>query len=82
MPHTSGPWAADQSGLVTAGKNRLHIAQVATTGMGHAADANARLIATAPELLECLLDVLDSDGDLYAMDFDRYRAAITRAIGE
>jgi hypothetical protein len=49
--HTPGPWAADQSGLVTAGKNRLHVAQAATTGMGKAVDANACLIAAAPDLL-------------------------------
>lgn len=41
----------------------------------------ARLIAAAPELLACLLDVLDADGDLDAMDFKRYRAAIERATG-
>ena len=41
----------------------------------HTAD-NARLAAAAPELLACLLDVLDADGDLNVMDFDRYRAAI------
>lgn len=43
--------------------------------------ANARLISAAPDLLACLLDVLDADGDLYAMDFDRYRAAIAKATG-
>ena len=42
---------------------------------------NARLIAVAPELLACLLDVLDADGDLDAMDFTRYRAAIAKATG-
>lgn len=46
------------------------------------ATANARLIAAAPELLACLLDVLDADGDLYAMEFDRYRDAIIKATGE
>lgn len=43
---------------------------------------NGDLIAAAPELLACLLDVLDADGDLDAMDFDRYRAAIKKATGE
>jgi hypothetical protein len=42
-------------------------------------DADARLIAAAPELLACVLDVLDADGDIYAMDFDRYRAAVKAA---
>lgn len=52
--HTPGPWTATPSGLITAGPQGLHIAQAATTGMGHAADANARLLAAAPELLEAL----------------------------
>jgi hypothetical protein len=44
-------------------------------------EENARLIAAAPDLLACLLDVLDADGDLNAMDFDRYRAAIAKVEG-
>ena len=44
-------------------------------------DANARLIAKAPELLACLLDVLDAAGDLDVMDFNRYRNAIANATG-
>jgi len=43
---------------------------------------NARLIAAAPELFACLLDVLDANGNLNAMDFDRYRAAIAGAEGK
>jgi len=52
--HTPGPWTADGTGLITAGPNRLHIAQIATTGMGHAAEANAHLIAAAPKLVNAL----------------------------
>lgn len=52
--HTPGPWAANPDGLIHAGKNRLHIAQAATIGMGHAAEGNARLIAAAPDLLAAL----------------------------
>lgn len=40
------------------------------------------LLSAAPELLACLLDVLDADGDLDAMDFNRYRAAVAKATGE
>ena len=52
--HTPAPWTADPDGLITAGPRRLHIAQCATTGMGHAAQANARLIAAAPAMLDAL----------------------------
>jgi hypothetical protein len=41
-----------------------------------------RAVAVAPELLLCLTEVLDADGDLYVMDFDRYRAAIAKAEKE
>jgi len=52
--HTSGPWTTDTNGLITAGKNRLHIAQTAVTGMGRAAELNAYLLAAAPDLLLAL----------------------------
>lgn len=41
-----------------------------------------RLREVNTELLGCVLDVLDADGDLYAMDFNRYRAAIVNATRE
>lgn len=34
------------------------------------------------ELLNCVKDVLNADGDLDAMDFDRYRQAIHVAYGD
>jgi hypothetical protein len=60
LKHTPGPWTADDSGLITAGPRRLHIAQTATTGMGHAAAANALLLAAAPELYAALIDAIDA----------------------
>ena len=33
------------------------------------------------ELTECLIDVLDADGDLDVMDFNRYRAAVAKVRG-
>lgn len=53
--HTPGPWTTDTNGLITAGPRRLHIAQTAVTGMGHAAEANAFLLAAAPDLLDALI---------------------------
>lgn len=52
--HTPGPWTADNRGNITKGENRLHIAKVAQTGMGYAADANAWLVAAAPDMLNAL----------------------------
>ena len=83
--HTPGPWTLDGA----ANTGDLDI--VAPTGRVAMVDcefsvetedvltANARLIAAAPDLLACLLDVLAAEGDLNAMDFDRYRAAVAKA---
>ena len=85
--HTPGPWHVElKTHILDA--NRTLIANVCDRYDGtnnnflSSAEANACLISEAPELLACLLDVLDADGDLYAMDFDRYRAAIAKATGE
>jgi len=47
------------------------------------AQANASFIVRAcnshDELVACLEDILDADGDLNVMDFNRYRAALKKA---
>lgn len=85
MNHTPGPWhrnirANGKYPVVFAGRNQ-HVAKVEQQSTGAETEANIDLIAAAPDLLACLLDVLDADGDLYAMDFDRYRAVVDRALG-
>lgn len=77
-----GPWAI---GVET---NELDAQIIAADGQ-HVATVSvdpliptARLIAAAPELLACILDVLDADGDLYVMDFDRYRKAVAAATSQ
>lgn len=87
--HTPGPWFAVGSWVEHADDDVADICNCDPASMeqGHLnrsyneVVANAMLIAEAPELLACLIDVLDADGDLYAMDFDRYRAAISKATG-
>ena len=94
--HTPGPWAVTTVGSchgihpAASDNERDDICRITPhnyhpdgwpAAKGEA-EANARLIAAAPELLACLLDVLDADGDLDVMDFNRYRAAIAQAIGE
>lgn len=82
--HTPGPWYVGMKpGPIIYG---LRGAQVADLSARMVPDdetrGNVRLVAAAPELLAALRDVLDADGDLYAMDFNRYRAAIAKATGE
>jgi len=78
--HTPAPWSIGSNGVTTkvVDADGKAICMV-TYRKGH---WNGDLLAAAPELLACLLDVLDADGDLYAMDFNRYRAAITKATGD
>ena len=81
LKHTPGTWTADGAGLITTGPHRLHIAQTATTGMGHAAEANARLLAAAPDLLDALqraqaeLDLLHSYARNEMTELNRRRLA-------
>ena len=85
--HTPAPWTTDgdaYSGNLDIVAPRGRIAMLDCEFSEETEDvltANARLIAAAPDLLACLLDVLDAEGDLNAMDFDRYRAAIAKATG-
>ena len=49
--HTPGPWL--QSGAYIVGQNSIHVATI-NGQLGNEAQANARLIAEAPELLKQL----------------------------
>ena len=75
--HTTGPWTA--SGPSDLNGRYSVYAWGPLLYCDRAEDA--RLIAAAPDLLACLLDVLDADGDLDSMDWNRYRAAILKATG-
>lgn len=82
--HTPAPWVitSDRCIYGSGGIIKPFIASIEDDHNDSETDANALLISAAPDLLACLLDVLDADGDLYAMDFDRYRAAIKKATEE
>lgn len=58
--HTPGPWVAswrDYGGVI--GKDGYVVAQAATFRNKEVIEANARLIAAAPELLEALQELHD-----------------------
>jgi len=68
--HTPGPWKCNREGLITKDdRYGLHIAQVATVGMGYAIQPNAHLIAAAPAMYEALIDLLPHvQGDDFAVN--------------
>lgn len=81
--HTQGEWRVDEKDetLIVAGAYGLHVARVATVGMGFAVRPNARVIAAAPDLLTAasrLVAAWDADQDCGAL-LDPLRAAIAKA---
>ncbi len=56
--HTPGPWAANDDGLILEQKSNLGITRVVGIRSGLEHEANARLIAAAPELLAALVTIL------------------------
>lgn len=62
--HTPGPWRAqdhkDESCEILAGTDPNAIAHVFATDLDECARADARLIAAAPELLQCLEYIRDN----------------------
>lgn len=99
--HTPGPWHADAAGQITAQADAslplldyqvaLTVAPVAGTKGREIREANARLIAAAPELLEALQSIAEywnRDQNETAMAdacwhaIKTAMAAITKATGE
>ena len=100
--HTPGPWALgsiSRTGMQSIdGRSNEGIYWEAFTEVAVRLDgipcsegmANARLIAAAPELLDCLIHLTErdwfKDGDcghvVCCLDADKVRSAITKATGE
>ena len=96
--HTKGPWT--QNGSKVRNANRCIVADVrdldhANPATAHAALANARLIAAAPEMLEALKDIVSLtengwhgarreslDGQRLLACLNRARSVIFKARGE
>lgn len=96
--HTPGPWLAERDGsdnwnVVSPAFTGFDYFVVGTEGLyrGDGSDeANARLIAAAPELLAALESLRDGVLNIRGVDVDAYcpdefaaaRAAISKATGE
>jgi hypothetical protein len=78
--HTPGPWKA--SGFSISAKGSGHIAKALEVYMDRTTrEANARLIASAPDLLEALEAVI-AISDRKHDAWDAAKAAIAKAKGE
>ena len=85
--HTTGPWHWNGGCNVTVGSGAYMIAATSRWQWEEEQNrptseqiANARLIAAAPELLEALIGVVKV-ADRATKEFDKARAAISKAIG-
>jgi len=76
MSHTPGPWTAHANAVRTADGNR----PIALMATAYEMSANARLMSSAPDLLEALVELV-RDG--YSEENEeRALAAIAKAKGE
>ncbi|MBH9442481.1 hypothetical protein ACTMQP_12600 [Pseudomonas aeruginosa] len=91
--HTPGPWGQDKWGsLQTEGGQDVLLRGITTISAGSderiaEAEANTRLIAAAPELLEalraCVSRITDEVADAEFLDeVEQARAAIAKATGQ
>lgn len=89
MKHTPGPWSywngiCSPGGRVTQDETGTHIAIPTVYANAQLTDANARLIAAAPELLDALKSVLDmaSSGKTNFGLLEYARSVIAKATGK
>lgn len=80
--HTPGPWHVVDGTFNTmiASDKGFYVTEVKQTGMGHAVEPNARLIASAPDLLDALRAARYCV--VNAAVLRRIDAAISNATGE
>ena len=84
--HTPGPWktqthiSLDRLEIRDADGRRIAVCAMDYPMSAKTHDANASLIAAAPELLEALIGVVKV-ADRATKEFDKARVAISKAIG-
>lgn len=82
MAHTPGPWHHDRGNILTADGRCLATVFSGPCASLEEADANGRLIAAAPELLEALRTLLDAVEGAHVTvgDCAQTRAALAAAV--
>lgn len=79
--YTLGPWARESDGFIYAGDEAVASPNCSANLDIEEREANARLIAAAPELLEALDAIFNGTG-MTGENMDLARAAIKKAKGE
>ena len=83
--HTRGPWRSHGAGGEIHGNSRIVATMTWCSGMGDEDEANARLVAAAPDMLAALESVLDwydvGDGFVPGSCFEQAAHAIAKARG-
>jgi hypothetical protein len=91
MKHTPGPWFSryDDNGFYEIGSEAVSLRMAFTHGEGETDEANARLIAAAPDLLAALKAImfrmqtdLEAGHGWAVVERDLARSAIAKATGE
>jgi len=78
MKHTPGPWRNNTNGTITCGADDFdHTIQSPGTSADEI-EANAKLIAAAPDLLDCLIELVRGEPD--KRDYKYAEEAIRKAI--
>ena len=80
--HTPGPWDACESAICDGSANVIALVSPAHMGERNEGAANARLIASSPELLEALEELLAAQVCDDCGLCDKARAAIRKAKGD
>lgn len=80
--HTPGPWSTNHAGFTHA-KNGACVAEVGIDVLPfEEVEANASLIAAAPDLLEALENIDNDNGQIPDHAWRMIKSAIARAKGE
>ena len=78
--HTLGPWRVHEGWGLTVESSKCRIASIASAEYN--AEANAHLIAAAPDMLEALERVLETKAHIGAIAHTMVKMAIAKAKGE